>query len=158
MPKYYRPTTPSRRHTQGYDFSDLSGVSPLKSLTVGMRGPVARNNKGRITTRHRGGGVKRAYRIIDFKQDRFDVPARVYSIEYDPNRTTRIARLHYIDGEKRYILAPAGLKVGNTVITSEKTNLEPGNRMRLKNVPQGTMVHNIEIKAGRGAVVLRCRS
>ncbi|MFH1769114.1 MAG: 50S ribosomal protein L2 [Parcubacteria group bacterium] len=155
MAKKYKPTTPSRRHMMGYDFSNLSKVGPLKSLTKGMKKVAGRNNKGRITTRHQGAGVKQAYRIIDFKQDKLDIPAKVYSIEYDPNRTARIARLHYKDGAKRYILAPDGLKEGDMVITSEKTKLEPGNRMKLKNIPQGTMIHNLEAKPGRGGQVIR---
>src|SRR3989338_6921698 len=120
MPKNYRPTTPSRRRLQGYDFSNLTGVAPLKKLTVGLQRSIGRNNQGRITTRHKGGGEKQAYRIIDFKQNKLNIPATVFSIEYDPNRTTCIARLHYIDGDKRYILAPEGLKAGDTVVTSEQ--------------------------------------
>jgi len=139
----------------GYDFSDLSGVAPLKSLTKGLRRAAGRNNKGRITTRHQGGGAKRAYRVVDFKQNKIDVSAKVFSIEYDPNRTTRIARLHYEDGEKRYIIAPVGLKPGDRIVVSEKTKLEPGNRMRLKNIPQGTIIHNIEIQPGRGGQMIR---
>jgi len=139
----------------GYDFSNLSKIKPLKKLTVGFSRGVGRNNQGRITTRHKGGGVKRNYRLIDFKQDKINVPAKVFSIEYDPNRTTRIARLHYADGEKRYILAPDGLKVGDQIIAAEKTKLEPGNRMRLKNIPQGTMIHNIELHPGTGGKAIR---
>ncbi len=155
MAKIYKPTTPSRRHATGYDFSELTGVKRFKKLTNGMRGSTGRNNNGRITTRHRGAGVKRAYRSIDFKQDKFDIPARVHSIEYDPNRTTFIALLHYKDGEKRYIIAPQGLKAGGTIITSEKGKLEPGNRMRLGNIPQGTMIYNIEIKPNKGGQFIR---
>ena len=162
--KIYRPTTPSRRHMTGYDFSQLTKVEPLKSLKSGFRKSFGRNSQGRITSKHRGGGVKRLYRQIDFKRDKFDIPARVFSIEYDPNRTARIARLHYVDGEKRYILAPSGLKEGDSVITSEKTPLKLGNRLKLKNIPQGSMVYNIELfprgggklvrSAGTGASVL----
>jgi len=139
----------------GYDFSDLSKIQPLKKLTAGFKRDKGRNNQGRITTRHRGGGAKRLYRFIDFKQDKIDIPARVFSIEYDPNRTVRIARLHYADGEKRYILAPEGLKVGDEIIVSEKAELKPGNRMKLKNIPQGTIVHNIELQPGKGGQVVK---
>lgn len=139
----------------GYDFSNLSKVKPLKSLTVGLRSRAGRNNQGRVTARHRGGGVKRSYRLIDFKQDKLNVPAKVFSIEYDPNRTVRIARLHYADGEKRYILAPDGLKAGDRLVSAEKTALEPGNRMKLKNIPQGTAIHNIELHPGKGGQLIR---
>ncbi len=155
MPKHYKPTTSSLRNTVGYDFSNLSKVKPLKQLMVGLREQAGRNNQGRITTRHKGGGVKRSYRMIDFKQNRLDVPAKVYSIEYDPNRTARIARLHYKDGFKAYILAPDGLRAGAQVITAEKTKLEPGNRMYLKNIPQGTEIHNIELHPGKGGQLIR---
>lgn len=139
----------------GYDFSNLSKVEPLKKMTVGFKRSKGRNNQGRITTRHRGGGVKRLYRLIDFKQEKMNMPAKVFSIEYDPNRTARIARLHYADGEKRYILAPEGLEVGDEIIVSEKTDLKPGNRMRLKNIPQGTMIHNIELSPNKGGELVR---
>jgi len=155
MPKSYRPTTPSRRHMLGYDFSNLTKVAPLKKLTGGFYRAVGRNNTGRVTSYHRGGGVKRLYREIDFRQDKIDIPAKVFSIEYDPNRTVRIARLHYNDGEKRYILAPEKLNVGDTIIVSEKAALEPGNRMKLKNIPQGTMIHNIETHPGKGGQMIR---
>ncbi len=139
----------------GYDFSNLSQVEPLKRLTKGKRKTAGRNNQGRITIRHRGGGVKRTFRVIDFIQDKYDVPAKVFSIEYDPNRSARIARLHYADGEKRYIVAPENLKVDQTVITTERTKLEPGNRMRLKHIPQGTIVHNIELHPGQGGQIVK---
>ncbi len=156
MIKDYKPTTPSRRHAQGYDFSDLTkDTKPLKKLTHGRFRSVGRNNQGRITSMHRGGGVKRLYRIVDFKQNKKDIPAKVASIEYDPNRTSRIALLHYRDGEKRYILAPVGLAVGDSVVTAEKTPVRPGNRMKLGNVPQGTMVHNVEIRLGQGGIIVR---
>lgn len=140
---------------QGYDFSNLTPVEPLKKLTTGYFRSVGRNSQGRITTQHKGGGVKRLYRFVDFKQDKYDIPGQIFSIEYDPNRTTRIARVHYADGEKRYILAPENLVVGNKVIVSEKTSLELGNRMKLKNIPQGTTVHNIEIQPGKGGQIVR---
>lgn len=139
----------------GYDFSNLSKVRPLRKLTGGFQRFVGRNNQGRVTSRHRGGGVKRLFRVIDLKQAKMDLPAKVYSIEYDPNRTVRIARIHYADGAKSYILAPEGLKAGNTVIVSEKAALEPGNRMKLKNIPQGTPIHNLEIEPGRGGQLIR---
>ena len=140
---------------QGYDFSNLSAVSPLKSLTSGFKRGVGRNNQGRITTRHKGGGEKRAYRMVDFKQDKKDIAAKVFSLEYDPNRTGRIALLYFIDGEKRYILAPDGLKVGDQLIVSDRTVIAPGNRMRLRNIPQGSMVHNLEMQPGKGGQVVR---
>ena len=155
MSKQYRPTTPSRRQMSGYDFSGLSKTRPLKKLTVGFKRDKGRNNQGRVTTRHRGGGAKRLYRLVDFKQNKMNVPAKVFSIEYDPNRTVRIAQLHYADGEKRYILAPEGLKAGNKIIVSEKAALEPGNRMKLKNIPQGTIVHNLELHPGKGGQIVK---
>lgn len=139
----------------GYDFSGLSRVQPLKSLTSGFSRGVGRNNQGRITTRHKGGGAKRRYRSVNFRQDKFDIPAKVFSIEYDPNRTSRIALLHYVDGAKEYILAPEGLEIGRVVIVSEKTSLEPGNRMKLKNIPQGTQVHNLEMHPGKGGQMVK---
>jgi large subunit ribosomal protein L2 len=153
--KHYKPTTPSRRHMKGYDFSQLSKVKPLKSLKSGFKKSYGRNSQGRITSKRRGGGAKRLYRTIDFKRDKFDIPARVFSIEYDPNRTSRIARLHYADGEKRYILAPSGLKEGDNVITSEKAPLKTGNRLKLKNIPQGSIVYNVEIFPGGGGKMVR---
>ena len=155
MSKIYKPTSPGRRGMMGYDFSNLSKIEPLKRLTGGLHRTPGRNNQGRITTRHKGGGVKRLYRYIDFKQDKKDIPAKVFSIEYDPNRTARIARLHYADGEKRYILAPEGLKVGDTLITTEKTSLKVGNRMKLKYIPQGTQVYNVELFPGKGGQIVR---
>ncbi len=155
MAHRYKPTTPSRRSMMGYDFSNLSAVKPLKSLMVGLRKKAGRNNQGRITTRHQGGGHKQSYRLVDFKQQKLDVPANVFSIEYDPNRTVRIALLHYLDGEKRYILAPTGMKVGDRVVTSERAPLEPGNRMMLKNIPQGTEVHNLEFHPGKGGQIVK---
>lgn len=140
---------------QGYDFSTLTKIDPLKSKTFRSHRSVGRNNQGRITSMHRGGGVKRLYREIDFKQNKYNVPAIVAALEYDPNRTSRIARLHYKDGEKRYILAPAELQVGDTVVTAERTPVRPGNRMQLKNVPQGTLVHNIELRPGQGGIAVR---
>lgn len=153
--KSYAPTTPSRRHMKGYDFSRLSDIAPLKSATKGFKKSWGRNNKGRITSKYRGGGAKRLYREIDFKQNKFNIPGKVFSIEYDPNRTTRIARINYADGERRYILAPQDIKVGDEIITAEKASLKPGNRMKLKNIPQGSMVHNIELRPGQGGKLVR---
>ncbi len=155
MARTYKPTTPSRRQMMGYDFSNLSKIEPLKKLMAGFKRDKGRNNQGRITTRHRGGGAKRVYRLVDFKQEKMNVPAKVFSVEYDPNRTVRIARLHYADGEKRYVLAPEGLKVGDEIIVSEKAKLESGNRMKLKNIPQGTMIHNIELHPGKGGQIVK---
>ena len=153
--KSYSPTTPSRRHMKGYDFSQLSKTGPLKSATTGLIRSWGRNNKGRITSKYRGGGSKRLYREIDFKQNKIDIPGKVFSIEYDPNRTARIARVNYVDGDRRYILAPHGIKVGDEVVTAEKAPLRPGNRMKLKNIPQGSMVHNVELRPGQGGKMVR---
>lgn len=140
---------------KGYDFKNLTPVSPLKSLTGGFQRAVGRNNQGRITSSHRGGGVKRLYREVDFKQMKLNIPGKVFAIEYDPNRTVRIARIHFIDGAKAYIIAPQDLKVGDTIMTSDKGSLRPGNRMRLKNIPQGTVIHNIELFPGQGGRAAR---
>ena len=157
--KRYKPTTPSRRHAMAYDFSQLTKIDPLKSLTRGFHKSFGRNNYGRITSGYRGRGgsakAKRSYREIDFRQDKLDIPGNVFSLEYDPNRTSRIARIHFADGEKRYILAPQELKVHDTVIVSEKAPLKIGNRMKLKNIPQGSIVHNIELNPGQGGKVVR---
>lgn len=140
---------------KGYDFSGLSKVQPLKSLKSGFKRAYGRNNGGLITSKRRGGGAKRLFREVDFKQDKLDVTATVFSIEYDPNRTARIARLHYKDGDKRYILASEDLKAGDTVVISEKALLRPSNRMKLKNIPQGTLVHNVELRPGQGGKIVR---
>src|SRR3989344_5200142 len=153
--KIYKPTTPSRRQMTGYDFSQLTKIDPLKRFTSWSPRAVGRNNKGRVTSHYRGGGSKKLYRQIDFRQDKLNVPANVAALEYDPNRTARIARLHFNDGEKRYILAPQDLKVGDTIITSEKGSLKPGNRMKLKNIPQGTLIHNVELFPGGGGKMVR---
>ena len=153
--KSYNPTTPSRRQMKGYDFSELSKSGPLKSLTSFHKRSFGRNNKGRVTSHYRGGGAKRLYRQIDFRQDKFNIPAKIAGLEYDPYRTARIARLHFTDGEVRYIIAPQDLKVGETVVTSEKSPLKPGNRMKLKNIPQGTIVYNIELFPGQGGKIVR---
>lgn len=155
MGKQYKPTTPTRRHAMAYDFSQLTKVDPLKSLKGGIINSTGRNNKGRRTSSHRGAGVKKLYRFIDFKQDKFNIPGEVFSIEYDPNRTARIARIHFADGEKRYILAPQELKKGDRIVISERAPLKPGNRMKLKNIPQGTIIHNIELRPGQGGKISR---
>src|SRR5688572_10014927 len=130
--KQYRPTTASRRHMTGYDFTQLSKEAPLKSLKKGFHKSVGRNNQGRITSSHRGAGVKRLYRTVDFKQNKLNIPGKVVGIEYDPNRTARIARINFVDGDRRYVLAPQELKVGDTIMTSDKGPIRPGNRMKLK--------------------------
>lgn len=153
--KIYKPTTPSRRGTTGYDFSNLTPLEPLKRHTFGRHKSVGRNNQGRITSMHRGGGVKRLYRVVDFRQLSMDVPATVAALEYDPNRTARLARLHFANGAKSYILAPQDLNVGDTVLVAERTPVRPGNRMKLKNIPQGTLIHNIELSPSRGGMIVR---
>jgi large subunit ribosomal protein L2 len=151
----FKPFTPSRRYYSVADFSDLSPVAPERSLIEKKTSTGGRNNYGRITSRFRGGGHKRRYRIIDFKRDKIGVPARVATLEYDPNRSARIALLHYADGEKRYILAPDGLEVGVTVVSSAKGDIKPGNSLRLRHIPPGTNIHNIELRKGKGGQLVR---
>jgi len=153
--KSFRPTTPSLRFKTVSTFEEVTKTKPERSLVVSLKKTGGRNNLGRITSRHRGGGHKRAYRIIDFKRNKLDVPAKVAGIEYDPNRSARIALLNYADGEKRYILAPVGLKVGDTVIAGEKTEIKIGNSLPLKNIPLGSTIHNIEMKIGKGGQIAR---
>lgn len=153
--KKLKPTSPGRRFQTISTFEEITATQPEPSLTVALKKSGGRNNLGRITSRHRGGGHKRFYRIIDFKRDKPSVPAKVATIEYDPNRSSRIALLHYVDGEKRYILAPEGLKVGDTVIASADADIKPGNTLPLKNVPPGTPIHNIELKIGKGGQIVR---
>ncbi len=153
--KQYRPRTPGRRGMTGYDFAEITKSTPEKSLTEPMRRTAARGNHGQITIRHQGGGHKRRYRIIDFKRTKIDVPAKVASIEYDPNRTARIALLHYADGEKAYIVAPIGLNVGDTVLASATADIKPGNSLPLNSIPTGTIIHNIEMRPGKGAQIAR---
>ncbi|MGE5308966.1 MAG: 50S ribosomal protein L2 [Deltaproteobacteria bacterium] len=155
--KKYNAYTPSRRHMVGHDFSDLSKKEPEKSLLVPLIKSGGRNNYGRITIRHRGGGHKRMFRLIDFKRDLFDVAGKVIAVEYDPNRTSRIALVEYPDGKKRYIIAPVGLAVGETVVSSNDKNVEikPGNAMPLRFIPQGTFIHNIELVKGKGGQIVR---
>ncbi|HOD17828.1 MAG TPA: 50S ribosomal protein L2 [Candidatus Cloacimonadota bacterium] len=154
--KKYKPVTPSLRFRTGYSFKEITKDEPEKSLLIAKSKTAGRNNTGRITCRHRGGGNRRHYRIIDFKRNKFDIPAKVASIEYDPNRTSRIALLNYVDGEKRYILAPDGLQVGDKVISSKNTaDINVGNALPLEKIPLGSFVHNIELKVGRGGQIAR---
>ena len=146
----YRPTSPGRRFQSGFDFSEITRGKPEPSLTSPLAKSGGRNNLGRITTRHRGGGHKRLYRVIDFKRNKDGIPAVVAAIEYDPNRSARIALLTYLDGEKRYILAPVGLAVGDRVEAGPRADIKPGNSLPLANIPLGTMVHNVELREGRG--------
>jgi len=150
-----KPTSPGRRGQTVSDFAEITKTTPEKSLVIGLRQSSGRNCYGRITSRRRGGGHKRRYRIIDFKRNKLDVPARVAAIEYDPNRSARIALLHYVDGEKRYIIAPKDLSVGDMVIASEKADIKVGNAMPLYSIPNGTIVHNIELHPGRGGQLCR---
>jgi len=153
--KVYKPTTPSRRGMTGYSFEEITKDKPEKSLLRPLHKKAGRNVRGKITVRHRGGGHKRRYRVIDFRREKFGVPARVKAIEYDPNRSARIALLAYADGEKRYILAPVGLKVGDTVVSGRDADIRIGNALPLERIPLGTMVHNIELYQGRGGQFVR---
>ncbi|MGI6706104.1 MAG: 50S ribosomal protein L2 [Clostridia bacterium] len=153
--KKYRPTSPARRFMSVTSFDEITTNEPEKSLVVELKKTGGRNSQGRITVRHRGGGAKRKYRIIDFKRDKDGIPAKVATIEYDPNRSAHIALLHYVDGEKRYILAPNGLKVGDTVISGPDADIKVGNALPLANIPTGTMVHNVELRKGAGGQLVR---
>jgi len=153
--KKYKPTTPGQRGMTGYTFEEITKDKPERSLLVPLRKSGGRNMYGRITVRHRGGGHRRHIRIVDFKRDKRDIPARVAAIEYDPNRTARLALLHYADGEKRYILAPVDLRVGDTVMAGTSAEIRPGNSLPISNIPVGTMVHNLELKPGRGGQLVR---
>ncbi len=153
--KIYKPTTPGRRGMTRVDTSELTKKKPEKGLISTLKKRGGRNIQGRITSRHKGGGVKKMYRHIDFKREKIDVPAKVIALEYDPNRSAFIALLEYQDKEKRYILAPQKMKVDDEVITSEKTELKPGNRMRLKNIPIGTLVYNVELEPNKGGIAVR---
>ena len=153
--KSYKPTSPSRRHMTVSDFAEITASAPEKSLTKGKRSTGGRNNVGRITVRFRGGGVKRRYRAIDFKRSKENVPATVKSIEYDPNRTANIALICYADGEKSYILAPVGLSVGDTVMSGADAEIKPGNVLKIKDIPAGVNIHNIELYPGRGGQLVR---
>jgi large subunit ribosomal protein L2 len=153
--KKWKPTSPGRRFMQTSTYEEITKDEPEKSLTVGLRKTGGRNNMGRVTARHRGGGNKRLYRIIDFKRNKDGVAAKVVAIEYDPNRSARIALLEYEDGEKRYILAPVGLEVGATVMNGPDADILPGNALPLQNIPVGTLVHNIELYPGKGGQLVR---
>jgi large subunit ribosomal protein L2 len=153
--KSYRPTSPGRRGMSGYTFDEITKDKPEKSLLSPKKQKAGRNFRGKVTVRHRGGGEKRQLRIIDFKRDKIDVPGRVAAIEYDPNRTARIALIFYVDGEKRYILAPIGLNVGDTIVSGEKGEIRPGNAMPMRLIPTGTEIHNIEMQKGRGGQIVR---
>ena len=153
--KKFRPTTPSRREMTMQTFEEITTSTPEKSLLVALKSKAGRNAQGKITVRHRGGGVKRKYRIIDFKRNKDGVDAKVASIEYDPNRTAYIALVVYTDGEKRYIIAPVGLKVGDVVVSGTDVDIKVGNALPLKNIPVGTVVHNIELQVGKGGQLVR---
>jgi large subunit ribosomal protein L2 len=150
-----KPTSPGRRFQTATDFAEITRNEPEKSLVRPLKKSGGRNSYGRITAYHRGGGHKRRYRLIDFKRNKLEVPAKVATIEYDPNRTTRIALLHYVDGEKRYILAPQDLRVGDMVVSSATADIKPGNTLPLLNIPNGTLVHNVEMKPGKGGQLAR---
>ena len=153
--KQYKPTSPGRRFQTVSGFSEITTDKPEKSLLAPLSNKAGRNNNGRITTRHQGGGNKRRYRIIDFKRNKDGVPAKVATIEYDPNRSARIALLHYVDGEKRYILHPKGLCVGDTVMSGPEADIKPGNALPLANIPVGTLIHAVELQPGKGAAIAR---
>jgi large subunit ribosomal protein L2 len=153
--KIYKPTSSGRRNMSVATFEEISRSKPERSLLAPIRRKGGRNNSGRVTTRHQGGGHKRRYRLIDFKRNKHGVAARVDSIEYDPNRSARIALLVYSDGEKRYILAPNGLKIGDTLMSGSAADIRPGNALPLRNIPLGTMIHNLELQPGRGGQIVR---
>ena len=153
--KNYKPTSPGRRGATGYSFDEITRHKPEKSLLRPLKKKGGRNNQGRISVRHRGGGAKRRYRLIDFKRNKIGVPGKVVSIEYDPNRSARIALIQYIDGEKRYIICPVNLKVGAKVMAGPDAEATPGNALPLRNIPSGTMIHNIEVHKGKGGQLVR---
>jgi len=153
--KIYKPTSPGRRGMSGYTFEELSPVEPERSLLRSGRKISGRNSQGRVTVRHRGGGHKRLYRVVDFRRDKHGVPGRVAAIEYDPNRSARIALVVYADGEKRYIVAPLGLQVGSQIMSGPEAEVRMGNALPLKNIPLGTVVHNVELQPGRGGQLAR---
>lgn len=153
--KKYSPTSPAKRHMTVSSFEEITKLTPEKSLLTALKSKAGRNSNGRITVRHRGGGVKRKYRIIDFKRDKDGVPAKVAGIEYDPNRSANIALLHYADGEKRYIIAPNGLKDGDTVMSGPDADIKIGNALPLRNIPLGTVIHNVELTPGKGGQLVR---
>jgi large subunit ribosomal protein L2 len=153
--KTMKPTTPARRYQTYSTFEEITSTKPEKSLTKPVKKTGGRNNLGRLTSRHRGGGHKRKFRVVDFRREKTDIPAKVKSIEYDPNRSARIALVSYADGEKRYIVAPVDLKVGDPIITSASADIKPGNAMPLRNIPLGSFIHNIELRPGKGAQMVR---
>src|SRR5258707_3996988 len=153
--RQYRPTSPGRRGMSVSTFEEITKTKPEKSLVVKLEKHAGRNNQGKITVRHRGGGAKRAYRLIDFKRNKLGVPAKVAAIEYDPNRSARIALLHYADGEKRYILAPLGLKVGDTIMSGDQAEVRLGNTLPLRRIPLGTQIHHVELHIGKGWQLVR---
>jgi large subunit ribosomal protein L2 len=153
--RVYKPTSPARRFMSVLTFEEITKKTPERSLVTDLRNKAGRNHHGKITVRHQGGGVRRKYRIIDFKRNKDGVPAKVAAIEYDPNRTCFIALLHYLDGEKRYILAPLDLKVGSTVMSGPDADIMPGNCLQISDIPLGTLIHNVEIKPGKGGQMVR---
>jgi large subunit ribosomal protein L2 len=153
--KVFKPTSPGRRDMSGQTFEEITRTRPEKALVTGLRKRGGRGARGKITVRHQGGGHKRSYRVIDFRRDKFDVPGRVASIEYDPNRSARIALVVYADGEKRYVVAPQGLQVSDKIVSSDRAEIRPGNTMPLRNIPLGTMIHNIELQEGKGGQLVR---
>jgi len=153
--KKYKPVTSGQRGMTGYTFDEITRDRPERSLLVPKRRHGGRNSYGRVTTRHRGGGERRNIRLVDFKRDKLEIPARVATIEYDPNRTARLALLHYADGEKRYILAPLDLNVGDSIVTGPNAEIRAGNALPIANIPVGTLIHNIEVKAGKGGQLVR---
>jgi large subunit ribosomal protein L2 len=153
--KKYKPVTPGMRDRTGHTFEEVTKSNPERSLTIQRRGHGGRNASGRVTVRHRGGGHKRNIRIVDFKREKHNIPANVAAIEYDPNRTARLALLNYTDGEKRYILAPVGLRVGDVVTSGSQAEIRLGNSLPISNIPTGTMIHNVELKNGRGGQLVR---
>ena len=153
--RVYKPTSPARRFMSVLTFEEITKKEPERSLTTDLRHKAGRNNQGKITVRHQGGGARRKYRIIDFKRVKDGIPGKVAAIEYDPNRTCFIALIHYADGEKAYILAPVGLKVGHTVMSGVDADIKPGNCLPIANIPLGTLIHNIEIKVGKGGQMVR---
>ena len=153
--RVYKPTSPARRFMSVLTYEELTKKAPERALTTDLRARAGRNNQGKITVRHQGGGAKRKYRIIDFKRNKDNIPAKVAAIEYDPNRTCFIALLYYADGEKRYILAPLDLKVGDTVMSGAEADIKPGNCLPIANIPLGTLIHNVEVKVGKGGQMVR---
>ena len=153
--KKYKPVTPGQRGMTGYTFEEITKSKPERSLIVSLQSHAGRNAYGRVTVRHRGGGVRRYVRVVDYKREKFGIPAKVAAIEYDPGRTARLALLFYADGEKRYIVAPLGVKVGDTLLSGPNVEIRPGNCLPIANIPVGTMVHNLEVKSGKGGQLVR---